>query len=79
MQKDTLYCANGCPYGVDGAICFLRQTLDCPINAMYQKLKQYETEGQRCAWCSNARKEPSGRWIAQGSPSTERQTLRSDF
>lgn len=66
MANELTYCANGCPYGADGAICFLKRTLTCPIDAMYQKLTQYESEGQRCTWCSNAKLEPNGRWIAQG-------------
>lgn len=66
MASISRFCTNGCPYGAEGAICFLQQRTTCPIDEMYHKLKQYEAEGQRCAWCSNAKNEPSGRWIAQG-------------
>lgn len=67
MSKDGFFCDNGCPYGAEGLVCFVKDVASCPVNLLYAKVKLYESQGDRCAWCSNASAtDPSGRWIAQG-------------
>ena len=61
--KSRYFCDNGCPYGAKDAVCFL-QRKGCPIDELYQELKTYKAHGERCVHCSNARVDPTGRYIS---------------
>ena len=64
-NRSNRYCNTGCPYGAPGVVCLLDKSA-CPIDAMYQKLKNIEANGPHCEYCSNYRRDRDGKWIALG-------------
>lgn len=67
FDMSNRFCHNGCPYNTETA-CFVSLNYqDCPIDRMYQENLQYAEGVNRCAYCSNNKRNPTGPWFAQAN------------